>query len=227
MNIKKKIIIFFEILFGIPKSLIFNFKYLPFKQAVKLPIIISRYCSLLELDGEVIIKSSIIKPGMIMLGIGSLGIIDKKFNRSIIELGEKSKLILEGKIRLGNGFKISSNGEVIIGNNFVMTGDSKIFCAKKIIFGENCLVSWNVLIMDTDVHVIKFSNSLVNKDEEINIGNNVWVSCNSVILKGTTIKDNTVIGASSLVNKKFDMGNIILGGNPAKIVKKDIEWSIN
>ena len=44
-------------------------------------------------------------------------------------------------------------------------------------------------------------------------------------MKGVNIEDNCVIGSSSLVNKSFKESNVIIAGVPAKIIKRDIEWS--
>ena len=44
-------------------------------------------------------------------------------------------------------------------------------------------------------------------------------------MKGVTVKDNCVIGSSSLVNNSFEESNVIIAGVPAKIIKRNIEWS--
>ena len=45
-----------------------------------------------------------------------------------------------------------------------------------------------------------------------------------VVEKNASIGDNSIIGASSIVTKRFDDTNIAIGGNPAKIIKKDVNW---
>ena len=47
---------------------------------------------------------------------------------------------------------------------------------------------------------------------------------NTKILKGAYISSNTVIGAFSVVTKKFEKNNIIIAGKPANIVKENIVW---
>ena len=54
----------------------------------------------------------------------------------------------------------------------------------------------------------------------IRIGDNVWLGTNSVLLPGVEIGNHTVIAAGAVVNKSFKEGNCILGGVPAKIIKK-------
>ncbi len=71
-----------------------------------------------------------------------------------------------------------------------------------------------------------------NKDSiETNIGNDVWIGANSVILKGVTISSGAIIGAGSVVTKDVPPYAIVVG-NPAKILRyrysqKEIEWLLN
>ena len=56
----------------------------------------------------------------------------------------------------------------------------------------------------------------------ITIGENCWIGRNVSILKGVTIGDNSVIAANSVVTKSIP-ANSIAAGNPAKVVKTNIE----
>ncbi len=80
-------------------------------------------------------------------------------------------------------------------------------------------------IIDTDFHRI-IDSTLKNNIicESINIGNHVWIGCNVTILKGVNIGDNSIIAAGSIVNKDVPK-NCLAGGNPARIIKKDISWN--
>ena len=72
-----------ELIFGLPKTILINFKYLPLHQAIRLPIIVSWYCKLCSLHGSINIESDSVKPGMILLGFGAYGLIDHKNNRCL------------------------------------------------------------------------------------------------------------------------------------------------
>ncbi|POY34977.1 hypothetical protein C3K47_17490 [Solitalea longa] len=206
------------------KSIYFNFKYLSLKQAVKLPFLISNKVYLLKAKGKVLIEGEI-KPGMIEIGYGNVGIFDKKKSRSIWDV--EGIVLFKGKANIGHGSKISvgENGTLIMGENFKISAESTIISSKKIEFGNACLLSWDVLIMDTDFHKIKDDNNLIlNSDEEIRIGNNVWIGCRSLILKGSIISNNSVIAANTIVKKKINRENIVIGGNPIRILKDNITW---
>lgn len=225
MRIKKKQLqIIWEILLGIPKTIFINFKYLPLKQAIYFPIIVSRYCNLLECSGRIKICGEV-KTGMILLGIGNVGIFDKRKSRSILEVSEEALIIFRGKARFGNGFKLSVSGEIEFGENFTVTAESSILCHKNIKFGDNVLISWQNMIMDSDIHSIYRGGRKSNKTLPILFGNNIWVGCQCIILKGTVIKDNTVIAAGSLLRKKIDEENVLIAGQDGKIVDRNINWT--
>ena len=115
-----------------------------------------------------------------------------------------------------------------IGRNFT-TMDSLFIVSrdnKKIEIGNNCLFSKNITIRNNDGHTITDKNTkkILNPSKDVYIGNNVWIGTNSVILKGAHISSNSVVGALSLVNKKFSEENIIIAGNPAKKIRGNILW---
>lgn len=119
---------------------------------------------------------------------------------------------------------MANNGSLVIGDNFNMTGNSTIICENYIIIGDNCLFSWEDLVMDTDYHCIVENGIKKNITASIEIEDHVWVGCRATILKGTRISRDSVIAAGSIVSNTFKESNSILGGIPAKIMKKGINW---
>ncbi|MBR6364338.1 MAG: acyltransferase [Alphaproteobacteria bacterium] len=93
--------------------------------------------------------------------------------------------------------------------------------------GDDCLFSWGISIRTGDHHTIlqQGSHTILNKNKNIKIGDRVWVGSDVLILKGAEIPNDTVIGARSIVTKKFQETNTILAGTPAKVVKHNIEWA--
>ena len=89
------------------RTLWFNFHYLPFKQAVKLPVFVSCRVRFVSAVGIVEIKGNI-EPGMIKIGHGFVGIFDKKGSRSLWEV--TGKVIFNGNANIGHGSKISVAG---------------------------------------------------------------------------------------------------------------------
>lgn len=91
--------------------------------------------------------------------------------------------------------------------------------------GNDCMFSNEIEIRPSDAHsIVDLNYNRMNKAENIVIGNHVWICMRTMLLKGTQIGSNSVIGAGTICNKKFSQENVIIAGNPAKIVKTSIEW---
>lgn len=111
------------------------------------------------------------------------------------------------------------NATISIGSNSRING-AYIHAQDSISLGDNCVVASGVNIIDTNGHELYSNNRTVKRDkpEKIEIGNNVWIGLNAIILKGTTIGANSVVGAGSVVKGNFPPNSLIVG-NPAKGVK--------
>lgn len=214
-----------EFFMGLPKTIYFNFKYFNFSTAIKLPVLVSKNVKLHCTKGSILIKSSI-KFGMINIGYSNVELFDKSRSRTIWAV--KGKVVFNGITNIGHGSKIliHETGTVEFGNNFWITAESQIVCRKQIMFGANVLISWDCLFMDTDYHKIFRNGEYSNQDKPITICDNVWVACRNVILKGSLITNNNVIAANSVVVGKFNEENCLIAGNPAKIIERNIKWSI-
>ena len=208
---------------SIIKTIWFNLKYFRLRDALRFPVLVSRRVKLDKMEGEITLPSNI-KMGMIKIGFDGVGIFDSRYSRAIWSVS--GKVNFQGNCTFGQGSKISvgKNGYLTLGNNFIITAESSIVCHLKITFGDDVLISWDNLFMDTDFHHIYNNNEKINTDKEINIGNNVWIGVRNVILKGTSIASNTIVGGNSLINKKFKHENVLLAGQPAQIKKTDLTW---
>ncbi len=213
----------FLYLLGFPKTLWVNFRLLPFFKAIRLPIIVSHKTRLQSLSGKVVMDTY--KLATWKIGFGSTPTTNFRIDHPILNI--KGEVRLHGKCRMGIGSKVHVQGTLEIGNNFNMTGNSTIVCAKHISMGAHVLISWGVLMMDTDQHAIMdLDGTVINHDKEIHIGSDVWICSGATILKGVRITNNIVIGgANALVNKHLSESNAVYVGNPAKLAKKGIRWN--
>ena len=119
------------------------------------------------------------------------------------------------------------NNVITIGKNASFCGKTEIVCLEgtKVTIGNNILSSSDVYIKTSDSHSIyDFDHKRVNIAKDVIIGNNVWLCQKASILKGSIIPNNCVVAYGSIVTKQFHDSNCIFGGNPAKIIKKNIEW---
>lgn len=91
--------------------------------------------------------------------------------------------------------------------------------------GRDSMISWGVQIMDTDWHSLYIGNRLVNQDENVVIGDRVWICSNVTVLKGSTIPNESVIAASSTISNSWDQEQCIVAGLPFEMIKTKATWS--
>ena len=106
-----------------------------------------------------------------------------------------------------------------LGDNVYMNYNCCLLDVSTIKIGHNTMLGPNVQIY-TATHPLEYKarNSGLEYAKPITIGDNVWIGGNVTICPGVTIGNNVVIGAGSVVTKSFP-DNVVIAGNPAKIVK--------
>ena len=213
---------FFNIIRSIPRTLRFNFHYFPFKTALKLPVVVSHRTYLRELHGKVELPEKV-ERAMIKIGFGDVGHYDRKRSRTIWQVS--GTVSFGGKASIGHGSKISVRGNLFFGDGFNMTAESTIVCAKEIRFGDDCLLAWDILVMDTDEHPLyDKDNERINPDKAIVVGSHVWIGCKCILLKGAEVPSDTVLAAGTLLKSAFAGDNQVIGGNPPSILKREVRW---
>ncbi len=94
--------------------------------------------------------------------------------------------------------------------------------------GKDCMLSSDIIMQTHDGHKIfdLDSNSTNNnKKFVIDIGDHVWLGRGVSILKGVKLPNNTIVGYGAVVTKSFEEEYTIIGGYPAKILKRKKCWS--
>lgn len=224
MKISDKIIRFFKVSWF--KTIFFNFRYLPVKQAVKLPILLYNP-TFVKLGGVILINDNI-RFGMIQLGYKSI----KVFNGSGIRLQLTGRIIFNGKCKIGHNSIISVGGEVVFGDNFISTTGLRIICGKRIEFGKDTLCGWDVTCMDSSFHRMKYKDTsgFANKmSKEISVGRNVWIAANCTLMPSTILNDYNVVAANTVLHKDYSAFGTykLIGGNPVRVLRENVWLDIN
>jgi len=115
------------------------------------------------------------------------------------------------------------SARLTIGNN-VGISNSTIACWDQITIGNNVVIGGGVKIWDTNFHSTNANIRLSGNDYDIKtapifIQDNVFIGAGTIILKGVTIGENSIIAAGSVVVKDIP-SNVIAGGNPCTVVSK-------
>lgn len=147
---------------------------------------------------------------------------------------------LDGKISIGAHSIIrgeltvfGDRAELAIGSWCYVGDGAKIWSVKRITIGNRVLVSHNVSIFDSQTHPLNPYNrhkqfrdilttghpgTLDLGQEDVVIDDDVWVGCNSVVLRGVHLNEGCVIGAGSVVTKSIP-AFALAAGNPARIIR--------
>lgn len=165
---------------------------------------------------------------------------------SIVSSSASVKLLYgsnKDDINIGDCFKItgelisSHHGKIKIGNNCLLGPNCVIGAVNQVLIGDGVWISNNVVIIDNNNHPVNpIDRMLISKSgydniyrswkyavsKPIIICDNVWIGRNSIINKGVTIGENSIVAAGSIVTKNVP-ANCIVAGNPAKIVKTDLD----
>lgn len=117
-------------------------------------------------------------------------------------------------------FKCDYGYNISVGENFYANFDCVILDVCPVKIGNNCMIAPGVHIY-TATHPLdaETRNSGKEYGKPVLIGNNVWIGGRSIVNPGVTIGDNVVIASGSVVTKDVP-DNVVVGGNPAKVIKK-------
>lgn len=121
------------------------------------------------------------------------------------------------------------NNNIFIGKNTLICGDTKLSCieGKSIRIGSGCMFSDGIDVRTGDSHsVLDEEGKRINPSKDITICDHVWVGQGVTILKGCMILKNSIVATKSVVTKPFNKENVTIAGNPARIVKENINWDV-
>ena len=139
-----------------------------------------------------------------------------------LRIDEDAKLIINGTVSFftNTNIHIGKNAVLSIDDGTYINEGTKISIKTKCSIGKNCAISNDVTILDSDFHTIIDDNST---DTGVIIGNHVWIGADATILKNVKIGNDCIIGAKSVVLKDVPDGCIVVG-NPARIIRQNVNW---
>lgn len=220
---------FIELFLSLPKSIFFNLRVLPFKKAIRIPIIVSHRTKLIGVKRANFIVNFDKKPkfGCCRLGLSgseSGYLIPKK---SLVLIRNGGKIVFNGIFGLSRGIYLHcDDGTMRFGKNFKANYNSHISCEhSRVVFGDDCSLGWDCTVKTCDGHTVFVDGKATVNHGPIEIGNHCWICSKSSILKNGYLGNDCILGYGSILNKKIsDKSNLLYAGQPARIVKEKINW---
>lgn len=216
--------------FSLMNTLYFNFKVLPFFTAIKLPILIGKKMQFVGLKYASISFLPGIKPdfGIVKIGMQPYPISPTSTLSSLLRFENNSKLMIGKDINIYTGCSlcIYKNALLVIKNGLRMNQSVKILAKQYIELGEQLHVGWESQIYDSSFHILYDNNrkQFYNPHGKIIIGNSCWIGNRCTISGNVYFPANSILGAGSLLNKRFEdintLGNFFVG-QPATLKSTD------
>lgn len=151
-------------------------------------------------------------------GNGNRIIIGKRslMQSLVVEIGTERWRSSRTELTIGDHFSIGSKGRIIMPNS-----------GNLIRIGDNCMFSKSIQLRGGEFpHMIfdRETGEYLDESDGIFIGDHAWIGEGAFISKAVTIPRECIVGARSVVTKRFDEENVVIAGNPARIVKRGVQW---
>lgn len=109
-------------------------------------------------------------------------------------------------------------GEINIGDHCLVCPGARVSAAQNITIGDSCMLASGCYVTDADWHDLYNRVQIVGRTAPVVLHDNVWVGDSAIVCKGVTIGENSIVGAGAVVTKDVP-ANVVVAGNPAKVVK--------
>ena len=144
-------------------------------------------------------------------------------------------------------YRLTGNDEAFLNLKIQQFMDAGGKCGKNFMFygeypgepylveiGDDVTIAMGTILLTHDNSVIKCNIDATDYFGRIVIGDHCFIGARSILLPGVRLGERTIVGAGSVVTKSFPQGNMVIAGNPARIIctvdefaKKKARISVN
>ena len=139
-----------------------------------------------------------------------------------LQTGRKGQIRFGRFAWIGHGSKIRCHeGIVEVGPKTVVGQECTISAYQRVSIGQQCVIADRAMFIDFD-HNVADPEQPIRKQgiykRDVVVGSNVWIGYGAQILRGVTVGDNAIIGASSVVTRDIP-ANAVAAGSPARVIR--------
>jgi len=216
--------------FRLLKTLWFNIRVFKFNEALRLPVFIFGDIIFEDLHRGCV-RLDRISTCALKLGGGAFTAFMGHSNlyKSYIRIAGTVYCGDDVTIDQGCVISVCRGAELRLGSNIYINRKTKIHVKKRIEICDNCRIGWECQVFDTNFHYTVFNGKIMNREQPVFVGHNVWLTNGVSIMKGSVLPPFSVVASKSLINKDFsDIGEgWLYGGIPAKPLAKGIRRLLN
>ena len=209
------------------KTIYINFKFFPWKVALKLPIVIVGKVDLGKCEGKIVLKD---RPRFAMLIVGSPNPPNTSISNTTFWIDGTLELSDHVRVLRGSSIHVSEGALLTIGREVRFNVSNKIWCTNHIDIGSNCRFSWECQVLDANFHYIVDSSGKTKRHTGIVVlGESCFIANRVTINKGTVLPNFTIVAANSFVNRDFTQYGEAptIGGLPAKFIRQGMRRIMN
>ncbi|MBZ9787831.1 hypothetical protein LB456_10230 [Psychroflexus sp. CAK57W] len=134
-----------------------------------------------------------------------------------------------------NVFRVKKGSSILSGNSIVGKSNFTLGCNSRIIT-KHYIDCWNNVYIGDGTWLAGVGSQIWThgslytkngKNLDVNLGNGIYVGSNCLFAPGISIGNDCLIGLGSVVTKSFEVDNTLISGNPAQLLKENINWRTN
>lgn len=203
----------------------FNFHYLPWRQAWRLPIVLYKP-HLVRLKGTVLLEPADGRIGHAMVQMG-FHIVNVYPNNGITWENKGGTVVFRGHVIIGNDSYLSFGPKttVAFGDDFVSTAGLKIVSTRGVSFGIHARVGWGSLVMDTNFHPLydMTKKEYMGASGPIEIGDYNWFGTGCKIMHSVTTPERCIFGMGTIVTRGCPKKSYcVMGGSPVRVLRENV-----
>jgi len=136
--------------------------------------------------------------------------------------GKRTRLVIGDQVYLFREVLLSLDGDgalLEIGDRTQINRRTEIISMERVTIGDDVMISWDVMISDTDYHAVDGGDPTA----PVTIEDVAWVGARATILKGVTVGAGAVVAAGSVVTRSVPPRTLV-AGSPARVIREDVTW---